>query len=56
MGPTAQGSPNRTLEDRGCSPRDLFEQNKLLYFRPLHRKKISHFSFLFTFMTVKLGF
>lgn len=45
MGPTAQGSQNRTLEDRGRPRRDLFEQNKLLYFRPLNRKTRSHFNF-----------
>ena len=49
MGPTAQGYSNWTLGDRGRPQRDLFEPNKLLYFRPLHRKKISHFTFfLFT--------
>ena len=45
MGPTAQGNTNWTLEDRGRPRTDLFEQNKLLYFRPLHRKNISHFTF-----------
>ena len=45
MGPTTQGNPNWTLEDRGRPQRELFEQNKLLYFRSLHRKKTSHFTF-----------
>ena len=49
MGPTAQGYSNWTLGDRGRPQRELFEPNKLLYFRPLHGKKISHFTFfLFT--------